>query len=71
MRYAIFTRRGKDGFRRMHAVNVGGSQTVCGLPIGIGSGLVRDGDNRNNRPCGCCWETKTETTTYLTITGVM
>jgi hypothetical protein len=56
MTYAIFTRdRGADGKRAMHAAHEGAHETVCGLPIGSGTGLVRDGDYRNNRPCPRCW----------------
>lgn len=54
MHYAIFTRRFK-GTRKMHAVRVGETHTVCKLPVGVGSGLVRDGDYRNNIPCHICW----------------
>lgn len=52
MTYAIFTRRKP---RVMHAVREGEHQTVCGHPIGIGSGLVRDGDYHDNVPCPHCW----------------
>lgn len=56
MTYAIFTRRTKRGETRvMHAAREGASETVCKHPIGIGSGLVRDGDYWNNRPCPRCW----------------
>lgn len=59
-RYAIFTRRMQKRSRRMHAVTPGSTATVCGLPIGIGSGLVRDGDYRNNVPCPTCWHATRE-----------
>lgn len=58
MVYAIFTKRGKDGLRKLHAVHWGdtpATATVCGLPIGAGTGLKRDGDYRANVPCGTCW----------------
>lgn len=51
MRYAIFTKHG----RKMHAVRVGETQTICRLPVGTGSGLVRDGDYRDSTPCAICW----------------
>jgi hypothetical protein len=54
MVYAIFTRKGSP--RRMHAVEVGAHKTVCGLSIGIGTGLVRDGNYANNTPCAACWK---------------
>jgi hypothetical protein len=53
--YAIFTRRERGTTRVMHAVREGEQQTVCQLPIGRGSGLVRDGDYHDNRPCPRCW----------------
>ncbi len=55
MTYAIFTRRDRKGLRKMHSVKVGETVTVCGLPTGIGTGLVADGDYHNNVPCGECW----------------
>ncbi len=55
MTYAIFTRRDRNGLRKMHSVPVGTTITVCGLPTGTGTGLVRDGDYRDNVPCGECW----------------
>jgi hypothetical protein len=54
--YAIFTRKTGKGPRRMHAVVPGSHKTVCDLPIGTGSGLVRDGDYSNNVPCPTCWK---------------
>lgn len=54
--YAIFTRRGRDGKRKMHAVKPDAHATVCGLPVGVGTGLVRDGDYRANVPCAVCWD---------------
>jgi hypothetical protein len=53
--FAVFSRRTR-GWRVMHAVRVGESATVCGLPTGVGSGLVRDGDYHNNKPCVRCWK---------------
>jgi hypothetical protein len=53
--FAVFSRRAR-GWRVMHAVRVGESATVCGLPTGVGSGLVRDGDYHNNKPCVRCWK---------------
>lgn len=52
---AIFTRRSGKKKRVMHAVAPGASTTVCGLPVGTGSGLVRDGDYWNNVACLRCW----------------
>jgi hypothetical protein len=57
-RYAIFARRGRDGNRRMHAAEPGAAATICGLPIGVGTGLVRDGDYRRSVPCRQCWDTQ-------------
>lgn len=57
--YAIFTRRQRSRPRVMHAAHEGASATVCDLPIGVGSGLVRDGDYRNNVPCPRCWPVTT------------
>jgi hypothetical protein len=56
---AIFTIRRRGQTRTMHAINEDASvwRTVCGLPIGRGSGLVRDGDYWDNRPCPRCWPT--------------
>lgn len=53
---AIFSRRGRNGVRSLHALEPGATATRCGLPVGVGSGLVRDGDYRNNIPCARCWE---------------
>jgi hypothetical protein len=54
--YAIFTRRNRNGAPRvMHAAREGARETVCKRPIGRGTGLVRDGDYHNNRPCRTCW----------------
>jgi hypothetical protein len=56
MTYAIFTRRQRGVTRTMHAVREAThATTVCGLPIGRGSGLVRDGDYHDNVPCPRCW----------------
>lgn len=50
---AIFTRKRP---RILHAVAPGATTTVCGLPIGVGSGLVRDGDYNGSTPCPRgCW----------------
>lgn len=51
MTYAIFSRKG----RVMHAVEVDANRTVCRLPIGAGSGLVRDGGYASSTPCPRCW----------------
>lgn len=55
MTYAIFTRRRRGEPRVMHAVREGERETICRHPIGIGTGLVRDGDYWNNKPCSICW----------------
>lgn len=55
MVYAIFTRRRRGSSRVMHAVREGELETICRHPIGIGTGLVRDGDYRDNKPCLTCW----------------
>jgi hypothetical protein len=55
MTYAIFTWRTPRTERTMHAAREGARETVCHLPIGRGTGLVRDGDYWNNRPCPRCW----------------
>lgn len=53
--YSIFTCDGRP--RVMHAAREGAAETVCGLPIGIGSGLVRDGDySRPHVQCPRCWD---------------
>jgi hypothetical protein len=50
--FAVFTRSG----RMMHAVAVADeSRTVCGLPTGRGSGLVRDGRYGHGPVCSRCW----------------
>jgi hypothetical protein len=54
MTYAIFSRRGAK-LRTMHAAREGERHTICKLPIGRGTGLVRDGDYWDNRPCPRCW----------------
>jgi hypothetical protein len=51
MTYAIFSRTG----RVQHAAHKGSTSTVCGLPIGAGSGLVRDGNYHGCQPCARCW----------------
>src|SRR3954449_5066852 len=56
MVYAIFNRdRPRGGKRLMHAAREGASETLCKHAIGIGSGLVRDGNYWNNHPCPRCW----------------
>ncbi len=56
--YAVFTLQTYGGKRSMHAVRIGETRTVCDLPTGTGSGLVRDGDYRANVPCPRCWPRK-------------
>lgn len=53
-KYAIFSRRRPGQKRVMHAVKPDAGRTVCDLPIGAGSGLVRDGDY-HGMPCPRCW----------------
>lgn len=56
MVYAIFSReRERDGKRAMHAAREGARETLCQVGIGRGSGLVRDGNYWNARPCPRCW----------------
>lgn len=56
MTYSIFTRKQRGKPRTMHAVRVGERATVCGLPIGVGTGLVRDGDYATPHvACPSCW----------------
>jgi hypothetical protein len=58
MVYAIFQRdRGADGKRMMHAAREGAHKTLCEHDIGRGTGLVRDGNYWNARPCPRCWPT--------------
>jgi len=76
MFYAIFTRSGNprvlhavptrrqatvyaDGRRGYPAV-LDAATTVCGMPIGTGSGLVRDGNYADSVPCPRCWDRKGE-----------
>ena len=56
MTYAIFSKSKSNGNRLMHAVRVGEHKTVCQLPIGVGTGLVRDGGYANSVPCAKCWD---------------
>jgi hypothetical protein len=50
--FAVFTKEG----RVMHAVSVlADHRTVCGLPTGVGSGLVRDGRYGLGPVCPKCW----------------
>jgi hypothetical protein len=50
--FAVFSRDG----RVMHAVSeVAQGATRCGLPTGVGSGLVRDGVYGRGPVCSRCW----------------
>lgn len=62
MTYAIFTRRRRGVPRVMHAVREGERQTICHMAIGLGTGLVADGDYWNNKPCSICWHSAYKST---------
>jgi hypothetical protein len=67
--YAIFSRRERGRKRTMHAAREGEWQTVCGHPVGRGSGLVRDGDYRDNVPCPRCWPSRNGRTLTIGARG--